>query len=221
MEARPSRTRRPPCGQPPCEKNSTSGTRPSTAVPPCAKNPRQPAWAAGRRGSCSKNARFEGSAPHERAVRHHRRDHEREVLVQLRGRRAHPDDEEDQLGGDDDVRRPANRKARASGAYTSPRAARKITLSRRPSTASTPRIATVCQRGSTPIAVSSAGIGPMPSETQRDHQQRPAARRTAARRPACGRCPRSTARGSATVAAGSSRAAASTGSIPSAGSSDC
>ena len=49
-------------------------------------------------------------------------------------------------------------------AYTSPRAARKITLSRRPSTASRPRIVQICHIGSTPTVVSNAGIGPVPSE---------------------------------------------------------
>ena len=60
---------------------------------------------------------------------------------------------------------PGNRNTSASGAYTSPRAARKMTLSRRPITARAVRIATVCQRGTTPIAVPSAGIGPDPSDT--------------------------------------------------------
>ncbi len=59
---------------------------------------------------------------------------------------------------------PANRNATVSDAYTSPRAARKITLSRRPSTASRPRIVQICHSGSTPTVVPSAGIGPVPSE---------------------------------------------------------
>ncbi len=50
-------------------------------------------------------------------------------------------------------------------AYTSPRAARKITLSRKPSTASTPSTAQICHAGSTPTVVPRAGIGPVPSET--------------------------------------------------------
>lgn len=44
---------------------------------------------------------------------------------------------------------PENRNTNASGPYTSPRAARKITLSRR-LIAKTARIATVCHLGSTP-----------------------------------------------------------------------
>ena len=49
-------------------------------------------------------------------------------------------------------------------AYTSPRAARKITLSRRPATASRPRIVQICHIGSTPTVVPSDGIGPVPLE---------------------------------------------------------
>jgi hypothetical protein len=60
---------------------------------------------------------------------------------------------------------PENRNTNASGAYTSPRAAKKMILSRRPSTAKTDRIATVCHQGNTPITVCSAGIGPVPSDT--------------------------------------------------------
>ena len=60
---------------------------------------------------------------------------------------------------------PENRNTSASGAYTSPRVARKITLSRKPSTARTARIAMVCHRGSTPITLCRAGIGPLPSDT--------------------------------------------------------
>ena len=60
---------------------------------------------------------------------------------------------------------PENRNTSASGPYTSARAARKITLSRKLMAARTARIATVCHRGSTPIVVSRAGIGPEPSDT--------------------------------------------------------
>ena len=59
---------------------------------------------------------------------------------------------------------PANRNATVNEPYTSPRAARKITLSRRPATASSPRIVQICHIGSTPMSVPSAGIGPVPSE---------------------------------------------------------
>ncbi|SIL06305.1 Uncharacterised protein [Mycobacteroides abscessus subsp. abscessus] len=48
---------------------------------------------------------------------------------------------------------PVNRKVTVSAPYTSPRAARKITLSRRPVMTSSPRMAAVCQVGSSPAAV--------------------------------------------------------------------
>ncbi len=121
-------------GQPPWEKNSTSGTSPSIAVLKCASHrDSRP----GRRssGKCSKNFRLMHARPEHRVVAHHRRDHEREVLVELGRRRADPDHQADQLGRDDHVdAEPANRNATVNDAYTSPRAARKITLSRRPST---------------------------------------------------------------------------------------
>src|SRR6185369_10430906 len=60
--------------------------------------------------------------------------------------------------------KPANRNATVNDAYTSPRAARKITLSRNPSTASRPRIAQICHIGSTPTVVPNSGTGPVPSE---------------------------------------------------------
>ena len=47
-------------------------------------------------------------------VADHHRDHEREVVVELRGRRAPPDADEDELGGDDHVRR-AGRGRRSAG----------------------------------------------------------------------------------------------------------
>ena len=62
--------------------------------------------------------------------------------------------------------KPANRNATVNDPYTSPRAARKITLSRRPATASSARIDQICHIGSTPISVPSAGIGPVPSENK-------------------------------------------------------
>lgn len=59
---------------------------------------------------------------------------------------------------------PANRKATAKAPYTSPRAARKITLSRRPARASSATTAAICQVGSRPTVVPSSGMGPVPSE---------------------------------------------------------
>lgn len=59
---------------------------------------------------------------------------------------------------------PLNRKHTASDPYTSPRAARKSTLSRRPATASSAMIVAVCQTGSTPTSDPISGIGPVPSE---------------------------------------------------------
>ena len=59
--------------------------------------------------------------------------------------------------------------------YTSPRAARKITLSRRPATASSPRIVQICHIGSTPIVGAERGNRPGAVGEQRDeqhHQQR-------------------------------------------------
>ncbi|SKT13443.1 Uncharacterised protein [Mycobacteroides abscessus subsp. abscessus] len=47
---------------------------------------------------------------------------------------------------------PVNRNVTVSAPYTSPRAARKITLSRRPAMASSPRTVAVCQLGSRPVA---------------------------------------------------------------------
>ena len=89
-------------GQPPWEKNSTSGTRPSIAVLKCAMNRDiRP----GRRssGKCSKNFRLMNRGRNNRVVAHHRRDHEREVLVELGRGRADPDHQADELGGDDHV----------------------------------------------------------------------------------------------------------------------
>src|SRR4029079_1439717 len=62
------------------------------------------------------------------------------------------------------VATPANRNATVNDPYTSPRAARKMTLSRRPSTPRTPTTHHLCHIGSTPTAVPNAGPGPVPSE---------------------------------------------------------
>ncbi len=59
---------------------------------------------------------------------------------------------------------PLNRKATAKAPYTSPRAARKITLSRRPASASSATTVAICQVGSRPTSVPSSGMGPVPSE---------------------------------------------------------
>ena len=59
---------------------------------------------------------------------------------------------------------PPNRKAATNGTYTSPRIARKRTLSRRPATATRARIVQDCHAGSRPMLVPSAGSGPVPSE---------------------------------------------------------
>ena len=59
---------------------------------------------------------------------------------------------------------PPSRNATVKLPYTSPRAARKITLSRRPASASRPRMAQICHIGSRPTVVPSAGTGPVPSE---------------------------------------------------------
>ena len=52
---------------------------------------------------------------------------------------------------------PANKNATVNDAYTSPRAARKITLSRNPLTASRPTTVQICHIGSTPTVVPNAG----------------------------------------------------------------
>ena len=62
--------------------------------------------------------------------------------------------------------RPPNRNAATKGTYTSPRSARKRTLSRRPAQATRARIVHDCQAGSRPISVPSAGSGPVPSDSR-------------------------------------------------------
>src|SRR5882757_7436556 len=148
--------------QPPCEKNNTSGTRPSIAVLKCAtKRDNRP----GRRssGNFSKNLRL---------IHRGRITGLLLIIVEMtKGKCLLSFD----VAAPSQITRqtslaamimstPLNRKAAASGAYTSPRAAKKITLSRRPSTARMPRIVAICHVGSTPTSVFSSGIGPVPSE---------------------------------------------------------
>src|SRR5262245_37207480 len=151
-------------GQPPWEKNNTSGTRPSTAVLKCASHRDiRP----GRRssGKCSKNFRLMNFGRNTGLLL---------IIVEITNGKcllsldvAAPSQITRQTSLAAMIMstpKPANRNATVNDAYTSPRAARKITLSRRPSTASRPRTVQICHIGSTPTVVPSAGIGPVPSE---------------------------------------------------------
>src|SRR3954470_13973425 len=149
-------------GQPPWEKNNTSGTSPSIAVLKCASHrDSRP----GRRssGKCSKNLRL---------MKRGRKTGLLLIIVEITNGKcllsldvAAPSQVIRQTSlAATIMSTPANRNATVNDAYTSPRAARKITLSRRPSTASSPRIVQICHIGSTPTVVPSAGIGPVPSE---------------------------------------------------------
>ena len=149
-------------GQPPWEKNNTSGTSPSTAVLKCASiRDSRP----GRRssGKCSKNLRLMHRGRNTGLLL---------IIVEITNGKcllsldvAAPSQMTRQTSlAAMIMSTPANRNATVKDAYTSPRAARKITLSRSPSTASRPRIVQICHSGSTPTVVPSAGIGPVPSE---------------------------------------------------------
>ena len=59
---------------------------------------------------------------------------------------------------------PLKRNATVNDPYTSDLAARKITLSRSPNTASNPSTTQLCHVGSNPTVVPSAGTGPVPFE---------------------------------------------------------
>ena len=89
-------------GQPPCEKNSTNGTSPSIAGGEVGDETRQCAGPQVVR-VVLEHRPLERSRRDERVVRQHRGDHEREVAVELRRRRAQPDHHEDHFGPDDDV----------------------------------------------------------------------------------------------------------------------
>src|SRR6478609_9736190 len=149
-------------GQPPLEKNNTNGTSPSTAVLKCASHrDSRP----GRRssGKCSKNFRL---------MKRGRNTGLLLIIVEITNGKcllsldvAAPSQITRQTSlAATIMSTPANRNATANDPYTSPRAARKITLSRRPSTANSPRMVQICQSGSTPIVVPRAGTGPVPSE---------------------------------------------------------
>nr|CRL71190.1 hypothetical protein CPGR_00613 [Mycolicibacter nonchromogenicus] len=148
--------------RPPWEKNNTSGTKPSMAVEKCAtKRDGQP----GRRssGKFSKNLRL---------IQRGRNTGLLLIIVEMTNGKclvsfeaAAPIQMVRQISlAAMTMSAPLNRKHTASDPYTSPRAARKITLSRRPATASRPTIAAVCHTGSTPISLPSAGMGPVPCE---------------------------------------------------------
>src|SRR4029077_3278907 len=149
-------------GQPPWEKNNTSGTRPSTAVLKCASiRDSRP----GRRssGKCSKNFLL---------IQRGRNTGLLLVIVEITNGKcllsfdvAAPSQITRQTNlAAMIMSTPANRNATVKDAYTSPRAARKITLSRSASTASRPRIVQICHIGSTPTVVSNPGMGPVPLE---------------------------------------------------------
>src|SRR5882757_6046943 len=149
-------------GHPPWEKNNTSGTSPSTAVLKCAtKRDNLP----GRRssGNFSKNLRL---------IHRGRNTGLLLIIVEMTNGKcllsfdvAAPSQITRQTSlAAMIMSTPLNRKQTVSEAYTSPRAARKITLSRRASTARMPRIVAICHVGSTPTSVFSSGIGPVPSE---------------------------------------------------------
>src|SRR5215207_4103232 len=149
-------------GQPPWEKNNTSGTSPSTAVLKCASiRDGRP----GRRssGKCSKNFCL---------IHRGRNTGLLLIIVEMTNGKcllsfdvAAPSQITRQTSlAAMMMSAPANRKHTVSEAYTSPRAARKITLSRSPSTASRPRIVQICHSGSRPTVVPSSTTGPVPSE---------------------------------------------------------
>ena len=150
-------------GQPPCEKNSTSGTSPSMAVL---------TWASaresrpGRRssGKCSKKARLRARGRTTGLL---------DIIVEMTNGKCLVSLE---VAAPSQITRqaifaatitlgPLNRKAATNGAYTSPRAARKMTLSRSPLSASNISTAQDCQVGSRPISVPSSAMGPVPSES--------------------------------------------------------
>ena len=163
---------------------------------------------------------FEPPWPHQRVVGHHRGDHEREVLVEFRRRRAHPDHQEHQLGGDDHV--DAGEQERHASATRTPRRGRP---GRSPCRAGRARASSAEDRHDLPRRQhptrAQLRIGPVPSENnahQQHHQQRGVEHDVERR--AVGR-PWSAVPGRATVAAGSCWAATSTGSSPSAGRTGC
>ena len=89
-------------GQPPWENNSANGTSISIAVLKWASQSRHRARAQ-IVGELLEELPLQPLRSDQRIVRHHRRDHEREMLVELRRGRAHPDRHAHQLGGDDHV----------------------------------------------------------------------------------------------------------------------
>ena len=208
-------------GQPPWEKNSTSGTSPSIAVLKCASHrDSRP----GRRssGKCSKNCRLMQPRPEHRVVAHHRRDHEREVLVELGCRRAEPDHQADQLGGDDHVHPVADEQERhrerrvhlAAGGqedHLVAQAEHRQQAEDRPDLPQRQHADGGAQRRDRAGAIGE----------QRDHKHHQQRRVQQRRRPACALCPWSAVSGWATVAAEWSWAATSTGSSPSAGRTGC
>ena len=89
-------------GQPPWEKNNASGTRHLDRGAEMREPPRHPARPQVV-GEVLEELPFDAPRPDNRVVAHHRRDHEREVLVELGRGRAEPDHQADELGGDDHV----------------------------------------------------------------------------------------------------------------------
>ena len=157
-------------GQPPWEKNSTSGTSPSIAVLTWAS-----AGTAGRTqivGKCSKKARL-SAWPHRQAVRHHRGDDEGEVFGEFEVAAPIQITMQTKLRGDEDVRAAEEESYRRT-ARRPPAAARKMTLSQ-PGGGQQAQDRPRPPGRKQPDGGPERGSAPVPSGGQRDdehHQQR-------------------------------------------------